>query len=102
MTTTPEGKVKDKIKALLKAYGAYYAMPIGSAYGKQGVPDFLACCHGQFIGIEAKADATKQPTKLQQRNLQCIKDSWGIALVIHDGNLEQLEETLKWCIQKIV
>ncbi len=30
MASTPEAKVKAKIKAILKAHGAYYAMPIGT------------------------------------------------------------------------
>ena len=38
---TPEAKVKAKIKALLKQYNVYYAMPIGTGYGNAGVPDLL-------------------------------------------------------------
>ena len=52
MAQTPEGKVKDKIKAILKRRNVYYAMPIGTGYGNSGVPDFLVCHDGHFIGIE--------------------------------------------------
>ncbi len=41
MASTPEAKVKAKIKAILKAHNVYYAMPIGTGYGNSGVPDFL-------------------------------------------------------------
>ena len=51
MAQTPEAKVKAKIKALLKNYGVYYAMPIGTGYGNAGVPDFLCCAGGHFLAI---------------------------------------------------
>ena len=55
MATTPEAKVKAKIKAILKEHNVYYAMPIGTGYGNSGVPDFLCCVNGKFVAIEAKA-----------------------------------------------
>jgi hypothetical protein len=51
---TPEAKVKDKIKKFLKANAIYYAMPATGGYGVSGVPDFLCCVKGKFVGIEAK------------------------------------------------
>jgi pantoate kinase len=45
---TPEAKVKDKIKKILKEHNVYYAMPMGTGYGNAGVPDFLCCVHGKF------------------------------------------------------
>jgi len=43
MASTPEAKVKEKIKKILKERGAWYAMPMGTGYGNSGVPDFLVC-----------------------------------------------------------
>ena len=91
---TPEKKVKDKVKALCKQYGAYYAMPMGTGYGNAGVPDFLICSNGGFISVETKADATKKPTALQEKNLASIRAAGGTALVIHKDNLEVLESYL--------
>lgn len=68
-------------------------MPIGTGYGNSGVPDFLACHKGQFIGIEAKAGKGKT-TALQEDNLQRIRDSGGVSLVINETNLHELETYL--------
>jgi hypothetical protein len=93
--TTPEVKVKKQIRKILDEHGAYYAMPIGTGYGNSGVPDFLVCCGGEFLGIEAKAGKNK-PTALQEAHLQRIRDAGGRALVINEDNLHELTEVLKW------
>ena len=94
MAATPEAKVKAKIKAVLKKHGAYYAMPIGSGYGNSGVPDFLCCANGQFIGIEAKANGGK-PTALQNKNLDQIREAGGTAFIIDEGNVDFLAGAIK-------
>ncbi len=60
MASTPEVKVKKQIRKLLDEAGAYYAMPIGTGYGNSGVPDFLVCAKGVFIGVGAKAGRNKR------------------------------------------
>jgi hypothetical protein len=87
MATTPEAKVKAKIKAILKAHNAYYAMPIGSGYGNSGVPDFLVCLGGEFLAIEAKA-GKGVPTALQLKNLREIESAGGRTLVINEESLK--------------
>ena len=94
MAKTPECKVKDEIKKLLKQYGVYYTMPIGGAFSTIGVPDFLCCYKGRFIGIEAKAGSNK-PTALQEKNLEDIRKAGGVGLVINEKNLIELINTLK-------
>ena len=93
MAMTPEAKVKKQIRKILDTTLTYYAMPIGTGYGNSGVPDFLACHEGQFIGIEAKAGKGKT-TALQEDNLQRIRDSGGVSLVINETNLHELETYL--------
>lgn len=83
---TPEVKVKDKVKAVLKNLGAYYVMPVTGGYGNSGAPDFLVCYKGRFIGIECKAGKNK-PTALQEKNLREIEDAGGSALVINEENV---------------
>lgn len=87
---TPEGKVKAKIKKILATMDAYYAMPMGSGFGNSGVPDFLVCYKGAFIGIEAKANGGK-PTALQLSNLDRIIESGGAAFVIDESNVDGLK-----------
>jgi Holliday junction resolvase len=69
-------------------------MPIGTGYGSSGVPDFLACSNGVFIGIEAKAGKGKT-TALQEDNLKRIADSGGIPLVINEANVSDLANAIE-------
>lgn len=91
---TPEAKVKAKVKTILKELGAYYAMPVATGYGNSGVPDFLVCYRGRFIGIECKANGNK-PTALQEKNLDSIRVAGGLAFVIDENNVSQLKEMLE-------
>ena len=90
---TPEAKVKKAVKAVLDALGAYYTMPVTGGYGKQGVPDFLVCYCGRFIGIETKAGKGKVTT-LQELNLEKIRQAGGVSLVIRENDLELLKQRL--------
>jgi hypothetical protein len=94
MATTPEGKVKEKVKRLFKAMDVYYAMPATGGYGASGVPDFLVCLKGRFIGVECKAGKGKA-TALQLKNLAEIEASGGIAVIVNEENLAQFEETMR-------
>jgi hypothetical protein len=94
MAATPESKVKAKIKAILAAHGAYYAMPIGSTFGNSGVPDFLCCVNGRFLAIEAKAGKGRT-TLLQDKHLEQIRNCGGQALVVHENNLDELQQILQ-------
>ena len=96
MATTPEAKVKAKIKAILKAHNVYYAMPIGTGYGNSGVPDFLCCVNGKFLAIEAKA-GKGQATALQLKNMQAINASGGYTCIIREDNLEYLTNVISEC-----
>ena len=98
MATTPEAKVKAKIKAILKSHSIYYAMPIGTGYGNSGVPDFLCCVNGKFVAIEAKA-GKGEVTALQLKNLSDVNKAGGYTLVIRENNLEYLTNVISECMQ---
>lgn len=93
MALTPEGKVKDKVKAILNRRGVWYCMPRGQTYGRAGVPDLLCCHRGRFIAVETKAGRGKA-TPLQLRELKDIFGHQGIALIIREDNLDELENAL--------
>lgn len=80
---TPEAKVKKRVTAILKEYGAYYFTPVTGGYGSSGVPDIVACLGGRFIGIECKAKKNV-PTALQEKNLDDISKAGGIAMVVRE------------------
>ena len=91
---TPEAKVKKRIKESLANKGAYFLQPIGTGFGSNGAPDIIACYKGFFIGIEAKAGKGKT-TALQEFNLTRIRAMGGLALVINEENVSQLEELIE-------
>ena len=93
MADTPEAKVKKRIKKLLAEYNVYYAMPIGTMFGNSGVPDFLCCVRGRFLAIEAKAGKGRT-TALQEKHLKDIREAGGVALVVNEDNLDELEKLL--------
>lgn len=92
---TPEAKVKQSVKKLLAAYEGqvWYFMPVGGMLGRAGIPDFIVCCNGRFIGIETKAGNGK-PTALQKLTLQQIVDAGGLSIVVNEKNLHELEMML--------
>jgi hypothetical protein len=94
MATKPEVKVKKDIKALLKKHKAYYFTPVTSGFGSSGVPDFVACIKGRFVGIEAKAGKGK-PTALQDRNLTDIMNAGGVGIIVNESGLENLQLLLE-------
>lgn len=96
MASTPEARVKAQVKKILGELGIYYFMPATYGFGRSGVPDFVCCYDGMFLGIECKAQGNV-PTALQERELTCIKDAGGFTFVAREDNLSLLKERLlKW------
>lgn len=103
---TPEGKVKQKVTAILVRYGVWYCMPRGTAYGRSGVPDYIGCAPqrhpyirndigvGLFFAIEAKAGGNRL-TPLQEREREWIERNNGKHFVIRETNVNELEQWLK-------
>ena len=93
MARTPEGKVKKVVTEQLKQLGAYYFSPMTGGYGKSGVPDIIACYNGYFFGIECKA-GKNTPTALQRMNLDQINEACGLAYVVNETNMNDIEKLL--------
>ena len=91
---TPEGKVKAKIKKVLKDNDIYYVMPATGGYGNSGAPDFLICLNGKFVGFETKANGNK-PTALQEKHLSAIRSQGGFTLVVDETNIDALTRLLE-------
>jgi Holliday junction resolvase len=94
MADKPEVKVKKGVKALLVKHQAYQFTPVMGGFGSSGVPDIVACIKGRFIGIEVKAGKGK-PTALQERNLTQIMDAGGIAVLVNEHGIKDLELLLE-------
>ena len=94
MAKTPEGEIKDQVRKILDEMNAYYFFPATNGYGRTGIPDVIACIGGHFVGIECKA-GSKQPTALQQRELDNIEKAEGTGLVVNADNIKYLKNNLE-------
>lgn len=93
-STTPEGKVKAKLAAMLKSMKAWYFLPGNNGYGKSGIPDFVICWYGRFIGVEVKS-ARGKPTDLQLHVGAQIQEAGGKWFLVRGENdIAQLETVL--------
>lgn len=90
---TPEAKVKQQIKQILKELNLWYFMPPANGYGRSGIPDFIGCLKGRLIAIEAKAGKGKT-TALQDREIQKIKDAGGFVLIVNESNIHTLKDLI--------
>jgi hypothetical protein len=104
--STPESKVKAKIKRVLAQYDVWVNMPVSMGYGQHGIPDFICCGMsvggraGLFFSIEAKANGGK-PTALQDMQMQRIRKAGGVTFVIDEHNIEELEAWLRLYIKTV-
>ena len=91
---TPEGKVKLKVKELLKKHGAYWHCPVQNGMGAPSL-DFIGCMKGRYFAVETKAEG-KKPTPRQELTIQDIQRAGGKVFVV-DGaeGMENLEWWLK-------
>ena len=93
---TPEGRVKVKVKALLKEHGAYWHCPVQNGMGSPSL-DFVCSHRGRYFGIETKA-GNKRPTPRQETTMKEIRLSGGLAFLVNE--VEGFEELRDWLICK--
>ena len=95
MATTPEGKVKNKIKAVMTPHRPqlYWYMPVPGGYGAPS-RDFIGFIHGRAFGIEAKAPG-KKPTKRQILTMTQMRTAGAKVFLIHDDrSLQEFDDWL--------
>ena len=68
------------ILTLLKDRGAWGIKIHGDPYQPK-VVDILACYRGRFVAIEAKRDERQEPTAIQRRCLEQVREAGGWAIV---------------------
>ena len=91
---TPEGRVKAAVKKYLKDRGVWFYAPVSNGMGVHGIPDFVCCWDGKFLGIETKAPGKRRNTSTAQEiQLAAIHKANGIAVVIDD--VSQLDEVFR-------
>jgi len=84
---TPEGKIKSKIDKMLRSKELlWFFKPQAGTFGKSGVPDYIICIAGHFLGVEAKANPARKPTALQMLCMEKICAAEGVCFVVHDND----------------
>ena len=92
MAQTPEGRVKDKVKEILKKYKVYWHMPVQNGMGSPTL-DFVCCVRGLYFVVETKAPG-KKATPRQELTMHQIQQAGGRAFVV-DGDTTTLEQWLQ-------
>ena len=95
MAQTSEGKVKAAVRKVLDAEGVYYFSPPGMGLGRSGIPDIICCVRGFFLALEIKAGKGKT-TALQDREIAAINSNGGIAFVVNENNINEVQEIIQW------
>lgn len=91
---TPEGRVKNAVKKVLKDHNIWFFMPMQNGFGVVGIPDFICCWEGRFLAIETKAPGKRSSTTANQTaKLEEIRKHLGYSLVVDD--VQQLIDFLK-------
>ena len=95
---TPEAKVKKNVREFLRAKGVWYFQPVSNGMGRVGIPDFVCCFKGRFIGIETKAPGKRNATtENQKRVMEEITQHGGTCIVVDDVvQLHDFFENLVW------
>lgn len=90
---TPEGKVKAKVRKLLKRYPVYSNWPVPCGYGTPML-DCIGALAGRCFAIETKAPG-KTPTPRQEQTIAEMQAA-GIEVFVIDGDdgITKLEEWL--------
>lgn len=89
---TPEGKVKAKVKALLKRFGAYYHMVVQNGMGAPSL-DFVGCHGGLFFSVETKA-GNKDMTDRQKQTATEMRKAGAVVFLVNE--VEGLTELEQW------
>lgn len=92
--STPETKVKQRVRKILDDHGVYCFMPATGGYGRSGIPDIVGCYKGFFFAVECKA-GRGTTTALQEKELRKIREAGGTAFVINETNVEELSQWLR-------
>lgn len=97
MASTPEAKVKAKVKRALKGlqdrgYPVYYHMPVQNGMGEPTL-DFVGCANMRFFAIETKAPG-KKPTERQLSTIAEMEKAGGTVFVYDGKNTAEFGQWL--------
>lgn len=85
--STPESRVKSKVKELLAKYTIYGNWPVPGGYGTPML-DFVGCYRGWFFAIETKAEG-EVLTPRQEFVAEQIREAEGLVFIVTGLNHER-------------
>jgi hypothetical protein len=95
MGSTPEGKVKQKVRGILDRYPRmYYYMPVPTGYGRASL-DFIGCYNGLYFAIETK-DEGKEPTTRQRATILEMSNAGAAVFVISGTGDHAYADLIGW------
>jgi hypothetical protein len=104
MATTPEGKVKNKVREIFKRHLTsaphllYIYWPVPGGFGAPSL-DVIGCANGRFFAVETKAKG-KKLTAQQVKTATDMRAARGIVFeIIGDQGLLELDLWLKGVLQ---
>lgn len=86
-----EKNFETKIRKYLESKGAWVLKTWSNGVQRAGVPDLIVCYRGTFMGLEIKA-RNGRPSKLQEWNLEKIKEAGGIAWLLYPIDFEKFKD----------
>lgn len=97
---TPEGKVKEHVKRLLRTAASYHHMPVQNGMGSPTL-DFTGCCRGFYYTIETKKLGGK-PTKRQLNTMREVALSLGSIFLIDSASGADYDALAVWLMNPCV
>lgn len=88
-----EKTIENQIKKWLDSRNYWYFKVHGGMFQKSGVPDIVACINGKFVAIELKKSSGGFVSKLQEKQIDLIKKSGGVAGVAK--SLKEFQDILR-------
>jgi len=87
MARGPEAKLAQRIRRAVVSHAEKVEQPLyifkmhGGPHSVPGVPDYICCYRGWFVGMEVKTPKNK-PTEKQQFHIESIRAAGGFAGVV--------------------
>jgi len=66
----------------------------GGRFTRAGIPDIICCVNGYFVAVELKTDKGRV-SELQQYNIDRIRESGGVAIVLRPDGFEDFKKFIK-------
>lgn len=98
MAKKPETVFKERVLRDLKTLPLCWFSKIQQV-AINGTPDILLCLNGIFIAIELKKDAKSKTSKLQDYNLQKIREAGGLSFVVYPDIWNDVLDDLRQIVE---